>query len=173
MRCSNHDQSPANGICVACGKPFCSDCLVEVNGRNYCHRHAGEALDRPKYEQPQASPSSAQQQDGYAHQKNCCNHQPPYTQPQHGQNVYAQPPYVQPVNVYNYASSEPLRKSRVVAFILCLFMGGIGIHRFYVGKIGTGIIWFLTFGLFGLGWLIDILLIALGAFRDYSGQPLD
>jgi len=47
-----------------------------------------------------------------------------------------------------------------------------GLHRFYVGKIGTGILWLLTFGLLGVGQLVDIILIAMGRFKDKDGRPL-
>ena len=60
-------------------------------------------------------------------------------------------------------------KSRLVALLLCFFLGVLGIHRFYVGKIGTGLIWMLTLGLGGIGVLVDFILILLGAFRDKYG----
>lgn len=65
-----------------------------------------------------------------------------------------------------------IHKRKWVAFFLCLFLGYFGVHRFYVGKVGTGIIWLLTFGLCGIGWLLDLIIILFGGFRDKIGQPL-
>ena len=45
------------------------------------------------------------------------------------------------------------------AYMLWLFLGLFGAHRFYVGRTGSGIVWLCTFGLFGIGWIIDAFLI--------------
>ena len=52
---------------------------------------------------------------------------------------------------------------------LCIFLGMFGVHRYYVGKIGTGVIWTLTAGCFGIGWIVDIFTVALGGFYDANG----
>ncbi|HBB05328.1 MAG TPA: hypothetical protein DCZ41_01875 [Firmicutes bacterium] len=66
-------------------------------------------------------------------------------------------------------------KSRGLATILCALFyctGVAGIHRFYAGKIGTGVLWLLTFGLFGIGQLVDIIMILCGSFEDIDGNVL-
>lgn len=63
-------------------------------------------------------------------------------------------------------------KSKLTALLLCILFGGIGIHRFYTGKIGTGILWLLTGGCFGIGYVVDIIMIATGKFMDKDGRPL-
>ena len=47
-------------------------------------------------------------------------------------------------------------KNKWVSFFLCLFLGYFGAHKFYEGKIGSGILYCCTVGLFGIGWIIDI-----------------
>ena len=64
---------------------------------------------------------------------------------------------------------------RVTALLLAVIgpmFGLCGLHRFYVGKIGTGILWLFTWGLFGIGQLIDIILVAVGQFKDRNELPL-
>ena len=60
-------------------------------------------------------------------------------------------------------------KSRLAALLLCFFFGYLGIHRFYVGKVGTGLIWLFTAGFFGIGAIIDFIMIIVGSFTDQSG----
>lgn len=64
-------------------------------------------------------------------------------------------------------------KSRWVALFLCLFLGVLGVHRIYVGKVGTGILWLCTGGFFGIGYIVDLCVIALGGFRDKMGFFLE
>jgi len=63
-------------------------------------------------------------------------------------------------------------KSKMTTLLLCIFLGGLGVHRFYVGKIGTGVVWLLTAGVFGIGWLVDIIMVAMGKFKDKQGLLL-
>ena len=75
------------------------------------------------------------------------------------------------VIINNNGSDYPY-KNKIIALLLAIFVGGLGIHRFYVGKIGTGVILLLTAGCLGIGWIIDIVMIAIGSFRDKAGMPL-
>ncbi len=63
-------------------------------------------------------------------------------------------------------------KSRAVALILAILVGVFGVHRFYAGKVGTGILMLLTLGGLGIWYIYDIVLIASGAFRDADGKRL-
>ena len=64
-------------------------------------------------------------------------------------------------------------ESRILpALLLCFFLGVFGAHRFYVGKIGTGILELLTVGGLGIWWLVDMILILTGSFRDKNGQRI-
>ena len=63
-------------------------------------------------------------------------------------------------------------KSFVATLLLAILLGGLGVHRFYAGKIGTGIVMLLTLGGLGIWTLIDIIMIAVGNFKDSSGLPI-
>jgi len=70
------------------------------------------------------------------------------------------------------ASSSDVSDKWLVLLILSFFFGGLGVDRFYVGKLGTGILKLITFGGFGLWWLIDLIWIFLGKFTDKSGNVI-
>ncbi|TNJ29893.1 TM2 domain-containing protein [Giardia muris] len=59
------------------------------------------------------------------------------------------------------------RKSLLATYLLWFFLGFFGIHRFYLHKWCTGIIWLFTWGLFGIGWIVDVCLIP-GMVSSYN-----
>jgi len=61
-------------------------------------------------------------------------------------------------------------KSRGVAFVLALVLGVFGAHRFYAGKVGTGLLQLGTLGGLGIWYLYDVILVASGGFRDKEGR---
>lgn len=66
-----------------------------------------------------------------------------------------------PQVVINNVTTAPQGKeiNKWTAFLLCTFLGGFGAHKFYEGKVGMGILYIFTFGLFGIGVLIDWIVI--------------
>lgn len=146
MKCVNHPEIEAGGTCVYCGKFFCKDCLVEVNGRMYCKADIGNVLREAKEE---AAAKTAPPVINVSNVNTNLN-----------------------TNVNTQGAAFYPYKKKITALLLCLFLGWAGIHRFYVGKTGTGIIWLLTGGFFGVGWLVDFILILVGSFRDKAGYPL-
>jgi TM2 domain-containing membrane protein YozV len=65
------------------------------------------------------------------------------------------------------------QKRILPAAILCFFIGVLGVHRFYVGKVGTGILQLLTLGGFGIWAFVDFIMIVIGSFRDSDGNQIN
>lgn len=72
------------------------------------------------------------------------------------------------------SENESVRSEKgfVPTLLLALFLGGLGAHRFFVGKIGTGIVQLLTLGGLGIWALIDVIMIIVGSFKDKQGLPV-
>jgi len=63
-------------------------------------------------------------------------------------------------------------KKRSVALLLCTLYGWLGLHRFYVGKLGTGLAMMLTIGGFGIWYVVDLIWITTGTFEDSEGKVI-
>lgn len=63
-------------------------------------------------------------------------------------------------------------KSWLAALLLCLFFGVLGVHRFYTGRVGSGIAQLVTFGGCGIWTLVDFIRIITGSFTDVKGNKL-
>lgn len=142
---------------------------------------------QPQSQSPYGQPPYGQQPQGQAPYGQPPYGQPPqgqapYGQPPHGQNPYAQPqygqaPYGQPGQPY-YAG-YPEQKSRLIGGLLGILLGGLGIHRFYLGYVGIGIVQIVvtivTFGLGAIWGFVEGIMILVGAEmfrRDAKGVPL-
>ncbi|MBN2156748.1 MAG: TM2 domain-containing protein [Candidatus Lokiarchaeota archaeon] len=102
--------------------------------------------------------------------ENCGSQQIRSSKPE-PQNITVNVNNVAQVNA-GIAGFQPSPKSKIVALILWIFLGYIGGHYFYAGRIGMGILYFFTVGFFGIGWCIDLFVILSGNFKDSFGRPM-
>jgi TM2 domain-containing membrane protein YozV len=126
-------------------------------------------------------PQQQQQIQGQAPQQPWTGQQPQYPGPEQQSQWQSpqqpwpgqQPQWQQPP----YPGSMPMmglgaQKSWITTVLLCHFLGVLGIHRFYTGRIVSGIFQLLTFGGFGIWTLIDLIMIITGDFTDQYNRPL-
>ncbi len=151
MNCTNHPEVEAQGMCTYCGKPFCKECLVEVKGKMYCKNDLGNVLDEAKQAAASGQPTINITNSNESSNTNTNN------------NLQA-----------GFGFVGAPRKQRTIALVLCIlgFFGIAGLHRMYVGKVGSGILHFFTGGICMIGTIYDLICILSGSFRDSYGQPL-
>src|SRR5207302_1267988 len=98
-------------------------------------------------------------------------------QPQQWQPGWQAPPQPLPPQYSPYPGQVPVmamepQKSWIATVLLCYCLGTFGVHRFYTGRVVSGIFQLLTFGGFGIWTLIDLILIYTDSFRDDMGLLL-
>jgi TM2 domain-containing membrane protein YozV len=71
-----------------------------------------------------------------------------------------------------HQKKEPSDKDFITTLLICVFLGGLGVHRCFVDKMGTGILMLVTLGGLGIWWIIDIILIVTGSFEDSEGRVI-
>jgi hypothetical protein len=67
---------------------------------------------------------------------------------------------------------SPTPRNYTTVLLLTIFLGFWGVHRFVVGKVGTGVLYVFTYGLFFIGWIVDIISVATGTFTDKQGRRI-
>ena len=118
MYCTKHSDKEAAGACVYCGKFYCVDCLVEVKGKMYCKDDLSKVFDAAKESGKSNNPMVFMNAGGGASSSSSGSG-------------------------YGYPSNLIPFKSKTVAGILGIFFGGLGFHKFYLGKVGTGIMYLI------------------------------
>ena len=171
-------------ICPTCGIEYEGDCCPNCGVATASSTNDPITQESYQSESFQGSYAETAQesygqsfQDPYYEPQAPYGQQPMYQQPQvpYGQQpMYQQPPIINNVQVQSNSGYTSLVsvKSKTIALVLAIFLGYLGIHRFYVGKPVSGVVYFFTAGVFGLGWIIDIILILAGSFRDGMGFPI-
>lgn len=148
--------APEAAVCASCGANaftfVCDNCGNEFENGLHCPR-CGVKVGQQEKICPRC---------GNHYYTNACSNcgystmgATPTPQPQ------STPVYVAPMT-QGYSAGYPVNagKDKTVALLLCIFLGFLGAHKFYEGKIGMGVLYLFTYGLFFIGWIVDIFVIA-------------
>lgn len=128
----------------------CKSCGANVGSEYRLCPYCGSEIEYPKPETPQ-QPIIIE---------NIINNH--YAKPAQNRVIYTQP-----------AQQLHSSKDKTLTLILCIILGLFGGHCFYVGKTGMGVLYLLTGGLCGIGWIVDIIRIVTGSYTDSRGLPID
>lgn len=81
-----------------------------------------------------------------------------------------------PLKIANYQNQPVSNRTNedrwLIALILCILVGSLGVHRFYTGNIVTGVLMLITLGGCGVWTIIDLIMIAANTYRDGNGNTL-
>ena len=130
---------------IPAGEARCPCCGALRDGLKFC-QHCGDAIDKECIVCPKCGKQVSDLKG---------------TQPQVVINNANNNTNVNRNTAYSYSRRPGAEKNKWVAFFLCLFLGVFGAHKFYEGKIGMGIVYLFTVGLFGIGLIIDFISILL------------
>lgn len=172
-------QAPSNKYCVSCGyevpknTKFCPEC-----GKS---EFVGSISEFIRYNKTnQNTPQNAEvrpsntQGNGYVYQSggSQANAYQPNAYKTNGYQSNGYQTYNEPVRASSNSTTMTGKspKDFWVTFLLALFVGTYGGHRFYAGKIGTGVLYIFTGGGFFFGWIIDFIKIITGSFKDKQGR---
>ena len=135
MKCYVHNEADAIGACVGCGQFICNECNTPINGRNHCK----PCIERTMSEQQK-----------HLEKLEADGKQPPSPMVfmnsgggGGGSSSSASSAATAAVTAQATPSQSLMTKSRVTAAILAFFLGGLGIHKFYCGQTGWGILYLL------------------------------
>lgn len=132
--CYVHNEVSSVGTCVGCGKFICENCNTELKGKNYCKKCVDELLEESKKKIEKLEDSSSKSQ------------QPMVFMNAGGGATSSSSSSSSSVNHGNGGMQVGrYTKSKVVAGLLGIFLGGLGIHKFYLGRTLLGIVYLLFF----------------------------
>ena len=152
MVCTKHPEKDVAGACVYCGKFFCSECLVEVSGKMYCKDDLSKVMAELKESSKKETPMVFMNAGGRGGGSSSSS--------------------AAAASAAGGMQDNYAYKSKMVTLVLCILLGWLGIHRYFVGKTGTGILYMCSLGLFGFGVLFDLIMILTNAFSDSRNQKL-